>query len=197
MKRSQNPERVDFEGGRILPEEHKNKRKGKARVAYPPPEALVVLKRLADKHPEGFLFRSVLGNPWNRGTCNDQLRKAGRRAGLPVYSSYDFRHSFATQALAKGLSADMVAELIGNTPAIVSKYYSHLDQKGDALSALTWLPMLAGIPPIFRRDSAAANSSSGSLAISFRELRLRSAPSIRLNMRMRIAAITCAALSSQ
>ena len=44
-----------------------------------------------------------------------------------------YRHSFITEALEQGLTADIVAELVGNTPKTIAKYYSHLESKKNTL----------------------------------------------------------------
>ena len=50
--------------------------------------------------------------------------------------SYDFRHTFVTDMLAKGESASFVAALIGHSgTAILEKHYRHLTQRSDALRA--------------------------------------------------------------
>jgi integrase len=124
---------VDFGSGTVTFDKHKNQKKGKGRTVYLTPGATAVLRKLALARPEGPLFLSGAGNPWIRQTCNAQIQRACRKAGVPVYSSYDVRHSWATHALANGLTSDIVAELMGNTPAVVAKYYSHLNQKAEAL----------------------------------------------------------------
>ena len=87
---------------------------------------MLILRKLALANPDGLLFKSDRGQPWIRQTCNFRLQRACRKLD-------DVRHSWATHALAIGLTADLVAELMGNTPAIVAKYYRHLKQKADAL----------------------------------------------------------------
>ena len=42
---------------------------------------------------------------------------------------YGIRHRVATKALEKGLSANVVAELQGNGPVTLTRYYDHLSTK--------------------------------------------------------------------
>jgi integrase len=126
-------EGVDFDNGLILPEQHKTAKMGKPRIIVLVPEALVIVRRLADQHPTGPLFRCSTGRPWYRQLVNQSLHRAAARAGLGHYSTYDLRRSMITQALANGLSANVVAQLVGNTPAIINKYYDSLHLRIDML----------------------------------------------------------------
>ena len=48
---------------------------------------------------------------------------------------YSYRHTYITEALERGLTASMVAELVGNSAKTIEKYYNHLSQKRDSLKA--------------------------------------------------------------
>ena len=49
---------------------------------------------------------------------------------MPRLTPYSYRHTFATAWLEQGRSVDILAELLGNSPAVIRKHYSHL--LGDA-----------------------------------------------------------------
>jgi integrase len=124
---------IDWGADTITLVKHKNAKRGKKRVIYLTDGLRQVLRRLAAEYPEGPLFRTRLGNPWTRGTVLKWMRKAEATLGIPRLNPYAWRHTLITDCLAKGMSADIVAELVGNSPATISRYYNHLDQKGDAL----------------------------------------------------------------
>lgn len=126
---------IDWENGLVLPAEHKTEKKGKSRVIVLVPEAVAILRRLAEAHPHGFLVRTRRGNPWTRQVMNLAMKRAAKRAGLPAYTSYDLRRTFITDGLAKGLSANVMAQLAGNTPATINKHYDSLHLRLDALKA--------------------------------------------------------------
>ena len=126
---------VDFTGGLVVPVEHKTAKKGKARVIVLVPEAVDILRRLAGRHPAGLLLRTGRGRAWSRQTFNAALKRAAKRAGVPEYSPYDWRRTFITDGLAGGLSANVMAQLAGNTPAVINKYYDSLHLRLDALRA--------------------------------------------------------------
>ncbi|MDR3635701.1 MAG: hypothetical protein P4L84_18000 [Isosphaeraceae bacterium] len=51
----------------------------------------------------------------------------------PADSLLAFRHHWATNALARGVTLAIVAEMIGNSPEIVARVYSHLSDKKQLL----------------------------------------------------------------
>ena len=122
---------IDWEEGSITLKKHKNARKGKSRVVYLTAEAQEVLKRLCAKRPEGPLFLTRRGVPYNKGNVNQRIRRLEKKLGIPRFNLYSYRHSYITDALERGLSSDVVAELVGNTPKTITKYYAHLDKKKD------------------------------------------------------------------
>lgn len=128
-------EMIDWQTGTVTVAKHKNAKKGKKRVIYLTDGLQAVLRELAQKHPTGPLFRTRSGRPWDKGGVSKWMRKAEAALGIPRLNPYAWRHTLITESLAKGMSADIVAELVGNSPATIHKYYSHLDQKGDALRA--------------------------------------------------------------
>ncbi len=124
---------IDWSEGLVVFEKHKNAKKGKKRVVFFAPETLALLKTQAAKHPEGLLFRTRWGTPWNRNNCRAELLRACEELGLPPYSPYDFRRTYITIGLAKGLTANVMAQLAGNTPEVINRYYDSLHLKQDTL----------------------------------------------------------------
>jgi integrase len=124
---------VDWQAGTITFVKHKNAKKGKKRVIYLTDGLQAVLRKLADRFPVGPLFRTRTGRAWGKGSVSKWMRRVETALKIPRLNPYAWRHTLITESLAKGLSADIVAELVGNSPATIHKYYSHLDQKGDVL----------------------------------------------------------------
>lgn len=124
---------VDFQAGSITLAKHKNAKRGKARTIYLTTPLIDLLRRLSAEYPTGPLFRTKTGNRWTQGSAAKQMVKACERLKIPRANCYAYRHTYITEALAKGMSASIVAELVGNSPATIHKYYSHLDQRKDEL----------------------------------------------------------------
>lgn len=108
---------------------HKNAGKGKSRTIYVSPALAVLLKRKSEEYPTGPLFRNRWGTAWRSHDATRRMHFATRKLGIPRVVPYDYRHSFITDALAKGLSANLIGELVGNSPIVIARNYSHLHQQ--------------------------------------------------------------------
>ena len=124
---------INWDEGSILLQKHKNARKGKRRVIYLTDEARVILKELCDLRPTGPLFRTRFDKPYNKSNIIKAFRRLEEMLGIDRFNPYSYRHTYITEALERGLTADIVAELVGNTPKTIAKYYSHLESKKDTL----------------------------------------------------------------
>jgi integrase len=121
---------VNLDLGVWVFKEHKTaKRTGKPRVIYLTPAMVELTRKLVAKSPEGPLFR---GPRSKRGFTRNAVRCRFRnlREKLPHLAgviSYTARHSFATQALVRGVGIAQVAELLGHVDVtMVSEHYAHL-----------------------------------------------------------------------
>ena len=126
---------IDWPSGTITFHKHKNARKGKTRVVYLVPALQEQIKAWCAETPEGPLFRTHNGIAYNRSNVVSRIRYLERSLGMPRWSLYAFRHAFFTEALERGVPSDLLAEIGGNTPKTIAKYYNHLDQRKDALRA--------------------------------------------------------------
>jgi integrase len=72
------------------------------------------------------VFTAAQGGPVGVATLVRPFRRATRKAGLPDSVTYHtLRHSYATEAIAQGISETDVAELIGDTVTVVHQTYGH------------------------------------------------------------------------
>jgi integrase len=127
-------EMIDFQAGRAVLEKHKTAKKtGRSRAIYFPPAALARLKELAVLRPTGPLLVNRYGKAWTAGTAGSYVRRVCKKLGIKNVSSYTVRHSWITNALVNGVPVEVVAHLAGNTPAVIHKNYSQIDQMTDAL----------------------------------------------------------------
>jgi integrase len=124
---------VNLELGVWVLDQHKTAKKtGKPRVVYLNPEMVELTRRLVVERPEGPLFPSKkLGRPFTKNAIRIRFRRL--REKLPHLKgvvAYAYRHSYASEALEKGVGIAQVAELLGHSDTrMVSKHYGHLNQK--------------------------------------------------------------------
>jgi integrase len=105
---------------------HKSAGKNKDRVIYFTGEALAMMRTLVRQHPAGPLFRSKHGVAYRRKSVASCFAALRRRVGMPKLTSHSYRHTLATNWLKAGKSIDILAEILGNTPATIRKHYAHL-----------------------------------------------------------------------
>lgn len=95
------------------------------RVIYLSDKALAMVEALCKKWPEGKIFRSGDGKPWNRNKVRCRFRRLKEKVGNG-YCAYHLRHTFATDALQK-LDPITVASLMGHEDAsTLARNYQHL-----------------------------------------------------------------------
>jgi integrase len=125
---------VNWESGTIRLKEHKTRKKGKTRVIYPPAEAIEVLREQHEKYAAGgLLFRGIRGRRLSMQAMTMRFARLGEKVGRPL-RSYDFRHTWATRALAAGVPAAHVAAMLGHaTTAMVFRHYGHLTEEAKLL----------------------------------------------------------------
>jgi integrase len=110
---------------------HKTAGRGKTRTIFLTGDALELVRRLAAERPRGQLFCTLgrcKGRPsaWSVEDLAGAFRTLCRKLSFPHLTPYSYRHTLATAWLEQGKSVDVLAELLGNTPAIIRKHYSHL-----------------------------------------------------------------------
>lgn len=126
-------EMIDWKDGSITFAKHKTAKSGKRRVIYLAPALLERLGQLAVLHPEGPLMRTKTGREWNRPAAAKAMRRLERKAKVARLTPYAWRHTFITSCLSEGIPAHVVAELVGSSVRVISRYYSHIDQRKDVL----------------------------------------------------------------
>lgn len=91
--------------------------------------AALFTKRSKDKLPRAFLFTRDDGQHWSHSDWDELVRDAATKAELPKgVCLYTLRHSWITAALSEGMSALIVAKLVGTSLAMIDRNYGHLAQ---------------------------------------------------------------------
>lgn len=116
----------DLDGTTIRLAEHKADADGSERVIHLPPQAVAVLRTLP----------RVRGGTITGLACPHKCWVAVREAaGCPDLRLHDLRHSFASAALAAGVSLHQIGELLGHRSAQTTKGYAHLLEEAGAAAA--------------------------------------------------------------
>lgn len=114
---------------------HKSSRFDKLRVVLLTGEAHLIVQGLVKQYPHGKLFRSLKPargnnggekNGWTMMQFQKSVIKLRDAVWIPNFSSVSYRHTFATRWLSNSGSIEILAALLGNTPEIIRKHYSHL-----------------------------------------------------------------------
>lgn len=96
-----------------------------AKTIYLPPQAMDVLDRLP----------RTTGTITGLNSPRDLWSKVRVTAGCPDLRLHDLRHSFASAALAAGLSLAQIGELLGHRKADTTKRYAHLIEEVGTAAA--------------------------------------------------------------
>jgi len=124
---------INWETNTIPFAEHKNESKGKTRTIYMTPALVKLLKRQCREHPIGPLFRNRLGGPWTSHDATRRLHYVTEKLKMERATVYAFRHAYCTDALANGMNANVLAELVGNSPVTLARTYDHLHKRRDVM----------------------------------------------------------------
>lgn len=108
---------------------------GKPRVIHLGDAALKIIEVLiAANVGGGPLFKNSRGNAWTKDSIKCAMARIRDRTGLDGRAvAYALRHHYITDALARGIPLATVAEMVGSSPEIVAKTYSHLSDKKSLL----------------------------------------------------------------
>ncbi|MEL7266921.1 MAG: tyrosine-type recombinase/integrase, partial [Planctomycetota bacterium] len=128
-----------IQGDQAVFEIEKSKGKFERRVIYLVEAAKAILGRLVAEHPKGPVFRNSKGNPWTKDALVCRMKririKVSEELGYEVPAmAYGARHSYATNALQRGVDSTIVANLMGHRDTtMVARTYSHVDQNAAHL----------------------------------------------------------------
>lgn len=98
--------------------------KGGKPVFLPIPKELKdAMDALPVKSETHFFWSGKGSDRTMKGIAQRVLRSVFRKSGVAKAHAHRFRHTLATELLVKGASFEEVADVLGNTPDIVRKYY--------------------------------------------------------------------------
>jgi integrase len=117
------------------PRKHKTgKKTRRPRVAYLTPPMITLCKRLAEKYPEGPLFRNTRGRPWTANALRCRFRRLRDKfPALAGVTAYCYRHTYCTDGLLNGVPLAQMQELLGHTSPAMMAHYAYLGQQAAAM----------------------------------------------------------------
>jgi integrase len=122
---------VDSENGRWVFPEEESKGKKEKRIVYLSDKALEITNERMAKFPEGPLFRTQRGNPWDRCSFSESFTKLKTKIGKR-YCLYNIRHTYITNGLKRGVDPVTMATLVGHADlTMIHRIYSHISQDSD------------------------------------------------------------------
>lgn len=96
-------------------------------------EAFALCERCAAKYPTGPLLRNSHGTAWQKHALKERMLKLGRKLGFRIYA-YSLRHTWATEALERGVDPITAATIMGHRDVTqLMKTYQHLNKRSEHL----------------------------------------------------------------
>ena len=124
---------IDLKNRRWVFPSEEAKGKRYVRVIYLNDVAWEISERYRQRYPHGKLLRNTDGNPWKPTAVNCRFNRIEKKTGEKL-CLYNFRHTFATRMLEKGVDGITVAQLMGHRDtAMLGRVYQHLSQNPDFL----------------------------------------------------------------
>jgi integrase len=103
------------------------KGKREPRVVHLSDTVYGICRRATLKRPSGPLF------PWSAQRLDKAFQRLSKRVGFKV-TPYSLRHSFATEAIIRGVDLQTIATLMGHTSlTMLSRVYQHVRRRADHL----------------------------------------------------------------
>jgi integrase len=118
---------------------HGGERTVERRVVPLTDEAFAICIRLAARNPDGSIFRNEFGGKWTRRAIGKRFERLSRQMKIKhgwkeSVSAYLVRHTWATEALERGVDPVTVATIMGHKDLTqLMKTYQHLKRKGEHL----------------------------------------------------------------
>ncbi len=122
-----------FVSGMNLTKEPKNYKKRSIPLS-PAPERLFIEIKESHLEKGGSLEDKIF--TWGYGLCDAVLKKACNALDFHKYTCHDFRHTFISNLIRKGVPLPVIEKASGDTQQTILKRYSHMFE-GDEMMILT------------------------------------------------------------
>jgi integrase len=107
----------------VIPAEEAKKNIPRA-FYFPTDRSMEIIRRLVAERPEGLLFLTTRGTPWNRFNVRCRFQRLQEKMGKR-FRHYDFRRSWITRKIIAGVDSHVVAQLSGHrSTKMIDDHYS-------------------------------------------------------------------------
>lgn len=108
-------------------EHHKTEGHTGTKTIWLTDELVALTERLIKQHPTGLLFRNTRGGRWTRTLVWARLQRIKEELNIKgPLMAYATRHSFATNAIARGVDSVVLAKMLGHKSTdMIMKHYVH------------------------------------------------------------------------
>ena len=90
---------------------------GWQRFIYLPDRTANLVRSLIAENQGDRVFHDTKGQPWTADGLRRQFRRLLSAAGVKGVALHDYRRTFASRLLMKGIRGDIVSELLGHVPS--------------------------------------------------------------------------------
>jgi len=87
-----------------------------------------------DSHTD-FIWLNDAGNPWTRYSIRLHCQRRWKKAGLPIRTIHEIRHTFGTAAASLNFNAPTIQALMGHRSPDTAKHYIHMHEAGAGVSS--------------------------------------------------------------
>ena len=104
----------------------KGTKTGKNRKVPIPKGLTTVYKEILDTHIKegGTLDDRII--TWDHSACRMMIEKACKEVGIRSYCCHDFRHTYISNLIKKGVPLPIIESASGDTQETIFKHYSHM-----------------------------------------------------------------------
>jgi integrase len=109
-------------------------------------EAIQILETLP--HESEWIFIHVsFGKPWNKDHLSRCFKKVLLRCKIPNLKLHSLRHTFATHLVMRGITTDMISDLLGHSSVLITEVYAQLPP-------VTLETAILSLPTISKKEKA-------------------------------------------
>lgn len=104
----------------------KGVKNGKSRKIPLPDKVCILYKKILEEHLRNGGTMDARIITWDHSACRMMLEKACKSVGIRNYCCHDFRHTYISNLIRRGVPLPIIESASGDTQATILKHYSHM-----------------------------------------------------------------------